>query len=245
MTQKRTAVKRQAALANVALASTCMERLMNAPTHLPRMGVFYGPAGFGKTQSTIYLMNRHNAYRIECKSLWNRKWFLQELLRRMGLVPGRTMPEMLDQACAQLMLSGRPLIIDEMDHLVEKSAVEIVRDIYDGSQAPILLVGEEQLPHKLKRWERVHSRVLDWTPAQPLSLDDAETLAAFYCHRVRVAPDLVAYIHSKSGGSARRIVVNLELAQEEALRAGRSEIDLAAWGNRPLYTGEAPVRSRR
>jgi len=153
-------------LGNVILAATAMERLINASSHLPKMGVLYGRAGYGKSSAACYLMNRYNAYRIECKSVWNRKTVLTEILRLMGIVPGKTMPDMLDQVCAQLMISGRPLIIDEMDHLVDKSAVEIVRDIYDGSQCPLLLIGEEQLPAKLKRWERVHSRVLDWAPSE-------------------------------------------------------------------------------
>lgn len=234
-----------AALNNVILAATCMERLVNASSHLPKIGVLYGRAGLGKSSAAIYLMNRYNALRIECKSVWNRKTVLLEILKRLMITPAKTMPEMLDQVCTQLMLSGRPLIIDEMDHLVDKGAVEIVRDIYDGSQTPVLLIGEENFPAKLMRWERVHSRVLDWSPVQPLDTEDARLLAEFYCRKVAVSDDLLEHIHAKSEGSARRICVNLELVEEMTLRMGRDTIDLAAWGTQPLYTGKAPVRGGR
>lgn len=59
-----------------------------------------------------------------------------------------------------------------------------------------------------------------------------------------VADDLLAHIHEGSKGVARRICVNLERAQQAGLELGRKEIDLAAWGKRDLYTGDAPVRAR-
>lgn len=247
MSQTGSKVNGQVAqLGNVAVAAVCMERLIGAASHLPRIGVLRGRAGLGKSSAACYLMNQYNAYRIECKSVWNRKTVLVEILNRMGIKPAQTMPEMLDQVCAQLMVSGRPLIIDEMDHLVAKSAVEIIRDIHDGSgNAPILLIGEEGIAKELARWERVHSRVLDWSLALPLDIDDARLLANFYCRKIDIADDLLARIHAISAGSARRICVNLELVEETALRMNLittafPTIDLAAWGTQPLYTGESP-----
>ena len=72
----------------------------------------------------------------------------------------------LDLICEQLAASQRPLILDEADYLVAKAGmVELVRDIYEGSQSPIMLVGEEMLPNKLKKYERFHGRVLNWLRA--------------------------------------------------------------------------------
>ncbi len=52
----------------------------------------------------------------------------------------------------------------------------------------------------------------------------------------------MALIHEQAHGSARRIVVNIELAQDTAKSLGLAGIDRAAWGGRPLYTGNAPSR---
>nr|WP_249123784.1 ATP-binding protein [Pseudomonas aeruginosa] len=71
---------------------------------------------------------------------------------------------MADQIAEELAASGRPLIIDEMDHLVAAGQVELIRDLYESSQASILLIGEEMLPTKLKKYERFHGRVLSWVP---------------------------------------------------------------------------------
>ena len=145
------------------------------------------------------------------------------------------------------MVSGRPLIIDEMDHLVDKGAVEIIRDIHDGGQAAIMLIGEEAIPAKLERWERVHSRVLDWKAVQPLDLDDAQLLADYYVRKIIIQPDLVSHIHKLSEGSARRIVVNLALVEEITLRQELQSIDLAGWNGsgQHLYTGKSPAGGRK
>ncbi|SMF86602.1 AAA family ATPase, partial [Tistlia consotensis] len=203
---------------------------------------FYGPSGFGKSVSAAYAANSHRAYYVEAKASWTRRFFLLSVLREMGIEPAKTIPEMVEQISEQLVLSRRPLIIDEMDHVVDRRMVDLVRDIYDGSASPILLIGEEQLPAKLKRWERFDGRILEWAPAQPLDLGDARHLRRLYVRRVEIADDLLQHLVELAHGSARRLCVNLDRIEKEAQAMGADRIDRAAWGDRPLYTGEAPKR---
>jgi DNA transposition AAA+ family ATPase len=209
------------------------------------MVTFYGPSGWGKSFSAAYTANRFRAYYVECKSSWTRKALLVAILKSMGIVPATTIYDMTEQISEQLALSGRPLIVDEMDHIVEKKAVEVIRDIYEGSNAAILLIGEEKLPAKLKIWERFHNRMLDWVPAQPADLEDASHLAELYSPDVEIADDLLSHIQRINKGCVRRICVNIEMIRRTALDVGKQEIDLSTWNssNRQLYTGEAPKRS--
>jgi len=241
MQQNRNEVKTVASLVNVALADRAIVRAMAAPRHLPRMLCFSGKSGFGKTSAAAYLRSRHRAYYVECKSTWTRKKLLEDILKDMGIPPAKTIYDMCDQVCMQLATSGRPLIIDEMDYLVDKSAVEIVRDIYDGSKGVVMIIGEEQLPGKLQRWERFHGRIMEWVQAKPADLDDAILLAEFYCRKVKVDEDLIALIHEKSEGSVRRICVNLELVQAQALQIGLDAVTASSLPNLTLYTGKAPI----
>lgn len=231
-----------APLTNVSLCSKALMRAVDRPGHLPGFVCFYGPSGWGKSTAAAYVTNTQNTYYIECKSSWTRKAVLLAILKDMGINPAKTIYEMVEQVCQQLALSRKPLIIDELDHLVTKGAVEMIRDIYEGSRAAILLIGEERLPEKLKRWERFHGRVLDWIPAQPADFDDCRHLARLYCQQTTIADDLLTAIHGVCKGSARRIAVNLERVQDEARNMGLTEITLADWGKRKFFTGEAPVR---
>ena len=232
-----------APLTNVYICRKALNRALERGGHLPGLTCFYGPAGYGKTKAIAFTANETRAYVIEAKSHWTRKGFLSKILFEMGVLPEKSIESMVDQICEHLALSGRALIIDEFDHLVNKGAayVELVRDIYDASDAPIMLVGEESLPHKLKRWERFYGRVLEWAAAQPPTLDDAKLLRELYCTKAHIADDLVAAIH-RDCKSTRLVAVNLDLAQDTALNQGLKSIDLAAWGNREFYRGDAVKR---
>lgn len=233
-----------AGLSIVMLAMGLLKSIMDRRDHLPGMAVLYGFSGFGKSTAAAYISNKMNAYYVECKSVWSKKAFMENVLKVMGIAPCRTVSDMLDQICEQLAKSGRPLIIDEMDHIVEKVAVEVVRDIYEGSRAPILLIGEERLPAKLAKWERFHGRIMDSVAAPAADLQDARILADFYCTGVEVQTDLLTAIHGKSKGSVRRIVVNLDLVRKEAQSQGLASISLKDWGKRDLWSGEAPQPRR-
>lgn len=231
-----------AQIANLGMCDIAIERAVSRSANLPGLVCFYGPSGWGKSMAANYVANTRRARYVQAKSVWTKKHFLKAVLFEMGIKPAATIPEMADQVAEELAASGRPLVIDEMDHLVDRNAVELVRDLYESSQAPILMIGEEGLPNKLKRWERMHGRVLAWVPAQPVTLEDAHKLRPLYCPNVDVAEDLLDKLVSLSHGSVRRVCVNLERIQEEAMVQGLDSIDLAAWGKRELYTGEAPKR---
>jgi len=227
---------------NLSLCDVALERAISRTATLPGMVCLYGPSGWGKSVAAVHVSIRRRAYYVQAKSVWTKKALLMAIVSEMGMPPQRTIPELLDQVAEELAQSGRPLIIDEMDHVVDKNGVEVVRDIYESSQAAILLIGEEQLPNKLKKFERFHGRILSWVPAQPVSLDDAHKLLPIYAPSIEVADDLLEHVVKLSAGSVRRVAVNLEMIQEESAAAGWPMVDRKTWGKRPLYTGDAPKR---
>ncbi|WP_010324351.1 AAA family ATPase [Marinobacterium stanieri] len=228
--------------ANLGLCDIALERALDRTGSLPGMVCMFGPSGFGKSVAATHVACRRRAYYVQAKSVWTKKHTLTAILHEMGMQPAKTIPEMLDQAAAELAVSGRPLIVDEMDHLVEKNLVELIRDLYETSQAAILLIGEEQLPNKLKKWERFHGRILSWVPAQPVTLDDARKLSPLYAPDMELADDLLQHLVDIAAGSVRRVAVNLELIHDTAGQAGVDYFDRQSWGRRELYTGEAPKR---
>lgn len=233
-----------APLKNITLLLTLTERSLRRKPHLPGMVCASGPSGFGKSFAAAWVSAQLRAYYVEARSVWSKRSMPQAILRQMGIQPARTIPEMIDQIGEQLALSGRPLIIDEFDHVIDRKLVELVRDIYEQSKATIVLIGEEQLPQKLKRVERFDGRILEFAQALPCDLDDARQLARLYCPRVTVEDDLLGRVVKLAHGSTRRVCVNLDRIADAARSEGLKSIGLAEWGDRPLHTGEAPrVRS--
>ncbi|OIO54624.1 MAG: hypothetical protein AUJ55_11700 [Proteobacteria bacterium CG1_02_64_396] len=230
---------------NVGLALQALYRVADRPGHLPGLAVFYGPSGYGKSFAAGHAAGETTAFYVEARNSWSRKAFVEAVANEMGLPTHRlTLPQIVDKVAEQLVVTGRPLIVDEVDQLVDKGQnyVEILRDLYEASGAPILLIGEEMLPQKLQRYERFHGRILDFFPAQPCSLDDALGLRALYCVRAQVGDDLLAAIVAASKGSVRRVCVNLERAQEFAEGHGLDTVTLGDWGSRDFFTGRPPAR---
>lgn len=221
-----------APLVNVSLFSGLMKGVVERTAELPGLAVFYGPSGYGKTFSASYSANKYRAYCVQLKSVWTRKKFCEEILKDMGIAPERTIPAMVDQIAEELAGSRRPLIIDEADFLVSKSMIEVVRDIYESCYAPIVLIGEENMPGHLAKWERVHNRILDMEKARPASLEDTKHLSRLYCQNVELADDLLAAIHEAAAGCTRRICVSLDRVRDFAASRGASGL------TRKDYTGE-------
>jgi len=233
-----------APLANIAVAERAVSRALGRGLHQPGLVVMHGPSGFGKSMAAAWVAARNRAYYVQANDFWTKKAMLKDICRALGLQfkPGHTVDDMAKMIVAQLEQSGRPLIVDEFDYVVDKNLVEAIRSLYEGSKAAILIIGEEALPQKLKQWERFHGRILDWYPAQPASIEDARELAKLYCPHVKVVDCLLERLVEKAKGSVRRISTNLETIQEEAMGNAWDKVTLELWGARPIHTGEPPRR---
>lgn len=234
-----------AQLTNMQLALETLIACDEAGENSPRLGLLYSPSGYGKTMASAFAAARTGAAYIEAKSIWTQRSILEAIAQELAITKlERSAPRILQQIIDTLNSDPRPLIIDEMDYLVKKQFVEIIRDIHDATRIAIMMVGEEALPAKLKEWERFHNRILIATPAQPSSLRDALLLRDYYCTDVSIGDDLVAQIADRCRGVTRRIVVNLVAVQRKALSDGQTTVDLDWWGDRPLATGDLPIRRK-
>lgn len=237
-----------AQLTNMRLGLATMLECQDAGDGSPRLGLFFGPSGYGKSYAAAAIAARLGAAYVVVQSIWRQRSFLEAIAREIGIAKlERTGPRLLAQIIDQLLVDPIPLIIDETDHLIRwgGQAVEIIRDIHDNARVPVLMIGEESLPAKLKDWERFDNRILVARAAQPSTLGDALLLRNYYCPRVAVEDDLVAAIVDATKGVTRRIVVNLQQAQATAIGAGRDTIDLADWhgtGRRFATGALAPIR---
>jgi len=225
------------------LGMTTMLDCQDAGDGSPRLALLYGPSGYGKSVAAAHIAAHFRAAYVEAKSIWTQRTLLEAIAHELGIAKlERTGPRLLAQIIDHLLYDPVPIIVDEMDHLVKKQSVEIIRDIHDAARVPILMIGEEALPAKLKAWDRFDNRILVATPAQPSSIEDALLLRDHYCTRAHVADDLVEAITAVTKGVTRRIVVNLQKAQTAAIAEGAARIDLARWGDRSFATGALPTR---
>ncbi|MBM3617499.1 MAG: ATP-binding protein, partial [Alphaproteobacteria bacterium] len=233
-----------APLRNISVLEELLERLKNRDSHLPGIGTFSGPSGFGKSTAVGYVNAQHHGIYIEVRSVWTKKAFLAAILKQQGIAAAATIAAMADQVSEDLAVSQRPLLLDEADNLVARGLIEVVRDIYEQSRTAVVLIGEEQLPQKLRPFERFHGRVLDWAQALPADADDVRSLVDHYAPQLTLDDALVNRLVKEAAGSVRRIVTNLDRIAYEAKAEGWTTVTSKDWGNRPLQSANPPAVRR-
>lgn len=230
-----------APLRNVVNFDSLVRRLLATKPNLPRIGVMYGNSGRGKTYAATFAGNEHSAYHVQVGSSWTQRYFCKAVMIEIGLLTPEdtikaSIPDMVHMIATQLASSGRILIIDDAQYLERKGMIELVRDIYEASQSPLIMIGENGLPTVLKKWERVHNRVLAWVEAQKCELADCKALARIICDGVEVGTDLLQNVCDAVDGCARRIVINLDHIREFASGRGLTSIDAKSYKER-IETG--------
>ncbi|MES0879672.1 AAA family ATPase [Roseibium sp. SCP14] len=232
---------------NVARFLTLVETLIERPEGLPGLGVFHGYSGLGKTQASIFAQNMTDAMRIEVGESWSKKTLLQKILVEARVEPRRaTIADLTELAINALADNWpRPLFIDEADKLADKKMLELVRELHEHSQVPVLLIGEEQLPEKLETVERVHNRVLDWVAADYCDHDDARLLAEVVCPELTISDDLIDYLIETTKGRARGLVINFNRIKEHACNYREKDLSRGSFDEDFFFTGKRRGRQPR
>ncbi|MEM7269654.1 MAG: ATP-binding protein [Pseudomonadota bacterium] len=233
-----------APITNVALMTDLVGRVTTRAPGLPGLGVFYGPSGYGKSTAAAYAAIKYRAVVVEIRSAYTAKYLCAAIAAEFGLEEKGSTAALVDRIAAAMARTGRPLIIDEADYLVGKRLIEIVRDLHEASQGSIILIGEERFPVNIEKWERFHGRVLSFTAAEPVSLDDVRHLAGIYCPGVSLTDDLVQLILDQSGRSARRVATSLNRVRERAAVLGLEAAAADAFEAGEFSDGSAPKPRR-
>ena len=87
--------------------------------------------------------------------------------------------------------------------------------------------------------------MLEWVAAEPCDAADFALLAKARCPALTIAPDLAAAILQRTEGNTRRIVVNLQKAQDVAQLTAEKTITLDLFGGPEAIVGRATFQARR
>ncbi|MBV5341338.1 MAG: hypothetical protein J0665_17590, partial [Deltaproteobacteria bacterium] len=138
----------------------------------------------------------------------------------------------------------RPIFIDEADYCLSNSEIsDALRDIYDLSGCPVILIGMEDIARRLRNNKRIARRITQWIEFKGLNLDDSRIVAES-CAEVAISEDLLQYLHAETSANIGRIIIGLTKIEKFALSNGLNEITLADWGNRLLYFDQ-PIFSKK
>lgn len=227
-----------AKLTNVAFAIEAINQVTDVDDlGAPHMAVLYGPPGYGKTQAAMYLAHPQgrNAVFVAIRMFDTTKTLAQLLCLELGIQTKSQWPVsvLYENIVKRLQQLGRPLVLDEVDYIAEKSTIDFIRTIHDNTTIPIFLIGEQDLKRKLlSRHERFHDRVLVWKEAAPCDAHDVKKLAAHHAADLTFTPEVIEALVSKTAGVARRVYNELKALREECKRVGTTTPTLSMVGVR-------------
>lgn len=232
-------------LRNVMLLGAAIQQLTTRDPDLPGMGCFHGFSGYGKSSAATYNAQVYGAVWVEVKSVWTRKVLVTKIVQALGMTPQGHISDMVDQIGEELAKSGRPLLLDEAHLLCRDEMMGVIHDIYVSSHgSAIVLIGEEMLPQRLRRWERIHNRISAWPAAQPADLRETMVLARLKQPHLVLPEDVLRVVLERSAANFRRIVTNFERINLYSLDSGKTEITMADVPKIDFFLGEAPSPRR-
>lgn len=214
-----------------------VQALMERPLGVEGMGLLWGSPGEGKTTSVAYVADQTDAVYVRALSCWTVTTMLGDICKELGFARDKRMQrrsDMIEWINDQLKDSPRPIFIDEADYLfAQPGMVDALRDIYDTSRSPVILIGMEDMGRKAQANERLARRITQWVEFNGVDLDDARIVAETCCD-VEIAPDLLAHIHQEARGNIGRMVI--ALSRVERWAKGRLTIvTREQWGDKALF----------
>lgn len=226
---------RPAPLQNLQLFEKLYDTCKNTPFYLPHWGCFHGVAGYGKTTAAGHVRASNNCVLIECGSTWAAGTLVDALCSELLIRPKGGVSNRVQQIIRVLADNPVPMVFDEADHLVKKSLIDVIREIADKTQAPVIFIGEQMMPDKLKQFERAYSRVGHWARSVPCSMGDARLLvkSVFGKDGVAVSDDLLVKLLNEAEGSTRRLAAKLYDGAQVAKAKGLKSLTIEN------YRGEA------
>ena len=137
-------------------------------------GMVYSRAGRGKTRTSQWYSAHHDCVYLRILSIWRTGEldFLKALCRALDiLTPPKRKDPAFNAVVDNLKMNQRPVFLDEAEKM-PSSFLDVVRDIADCAQVPVVLVGEEELVSYMERNRRVWSRTFRRMEFKPIELAD-------------------------------------------------------------------------
>lgn len=220
------------------------------------MGLLHGEPGVGKSTAIAYTVNATSGVLVRARVTWSVTSMLQAIGREFELPPHPHRDPMVD-AIVQAQASAeqpRPIFVDEADYLLRSRSgrtemLDALRDIYDLTGCPVILIGMEEIEQTLrtqKRYSRFDRRVTQRVEFRGMTEVDAQRVAGELCEvhvegsmqksektgSVAVAGTLVEHLRAKTKGNIGYFVRELGQVERWAATNGAATVTLQDWTSR-------------
>jgi DNA transposition AAA+ family ATPase len=227
---------------NISRLGDALDAVIDRSDGTEGMVLVYGSTGVGKSTALAYYLNQSNAIYVEASPAWSLGSMLNAICLAMGQMPKGRAADIEKQITDEMMQQGRPLFIDELDHILlpgqgtSLRMLEALRSIYDKSRMPVVMSGMDKIDRKIKLREQLSRRVFQWVEFTDLDAADVRITAdtLLDCH---LADDLIADLITATAGRMGRLIPALAAIDRRAKGNDWAEVDKTLWGGKPWPIG--------
>ena len=218
----RTFVKTQ----NVKNFIGLVENLLNKPKNIPKMGLIYGEPGLGKSQTALWLACKYDAIYLRATNLMTGRWLLEEIAKEMDEIPRYLTSDNFNLIVQKLKQKPQLIIVDEIDYLMNNlKTIEILRDIHDETDCPIIFIGMGLAHKKLEKYKHLYDRFSEIVKFETFGVNDISQIINQLAE-IKFTTDSIEYIHKKYN-RFRQIVQLINQLEIIAKDNNLTEINLA------------------
>jgi len=174
-----------------------IENLQNKPKNIPKMGLVYGEPRLGKSQTALWLACKYDAIYLRAANLMTGRWLLEELVKELYEIPRFSTADNFNLLTKKLKQNPKIIIVDEIDYLMNNSkTVEILRDIHDETNCPIIFIGMGLAHRKLERYPHLYDRFSEILKFERFTTKDLKQIFD-ELSEIPMNVDAIEYIHKK------------------------------------------------
>ena len=174
-----------------------VENLLNKPKNIPKRGLIYGEPGLGKSQTALWLACKYDAIYLRATNLMTGRWLLEEIAKEMDEIPRYLTSDNFNLIVQKLIQKPQLIIVDEIDYLMNNlKTIEILRDIHDKTECPIVFVGMSLVHKKLERYKHLYDRFSEIVKFESFGVADLKQIFDGLSE-IPFTTESIEYIHQK------------------------------------------------
>ncbi|MFI3300318.1 MAG: ATP-binding protein [Candidatus Gastranaerophilales bacterium] len=174
-----------------------VENLLNKPNNIPKMGLVYGEAGLGKSQTALWLSAKYDCLYLRATNLMTGRWLLEELVKEMDEIPHYLTSDNFNLIIKKLKENPQIIIIDEIDYLLNNTkTIETLRDIHDETNCSIIFMGMSLVNRKLERHRHLYDRFSEIVKFNTFEISDLKQMFD-ELSEVKITAEAIEHIHKK------------------------------------------------
>ncbi len=171
-----------------------------------RFGLVYGPAGRGKSRTTLRYAAHNRCVHLLVRSTWrgSELGILQALCYELGMAkPPARKESCFIEITDRLIADPRPIFLDEMEKIPRH--LDLVREISEITSVPFILIGEMELETVIKRNRRCWSRTFQAIHFEPVAVPEIINYGRDTAG-LELSQDAATLINKSAGGEDWRVV---------------------------------------